>query len=338
MADSETPDWSHERIGREEVALAVRRAYHGFIAHRGIDSAAALAFFAALAVFPISLTVVSAVALWAGKKHATSDILRVVADVSPHSTVTALRGPLHQLLTIPNPGYGLAIGIVVGIWTLSNYGSAVGRTLNTAYDLQEGRRWFRVRATMLLVAAVLLVIGCVAIVLLLGTPSVALGVAQTAGVPAGYALAWDIAKWPVLAALAILAMAILYFYSPVVRHLRIRWVTSGALLAIVAWAIATTGFAVYVLNFSHYNRIYGWLGGAIVLLLWLYLSNLVVVAGAETDSELVRIRQLRAGIAAETIVRVPLRSTARIETLDRWEKEDRHQGLLLRNRSRRLEE
>ena len=143
------------------------------------------------------------------------------------------------------------------------------------------------------------------------------------------------AKWPVLALLAIFAVSILYFYAPNVRHLRVRWATAGALLAIVAWVLATTGFAIYVLNLSHYNKTYGWLGGAIVLLLWLYLSNLVVVAGAEIDAEFVRVRQLMAGLHAEREIQLPLRGVHRIETLERWQQEDVRNGRLLRERGER---
>lgn len=327
--------WARQRIGRDEVALAVRRAYHGFIRHRGLDSAAALAFYAALAVFPASLTAVSIVALLDNKTRAPRDILRVISQVAPHSTVVAIDGPLRQLLSIPSPGYALATGVVLGLWTLSGYVTSLGRAVNTAYEVQEGRHWLPLRATMLLVALVLFIGGGISVLLLLGTPTVAASVAKAAGLPYGAALAWDIAKWPVLAALAICGVAILYYYSPNVRHLRIRWATAGALLAIGAWVLATAGFAAYVLNFSHYNRVYGWLGGAIVLLLWLYLSNLVVVMGAEMDAELVRVRQLVAGLHAEREIQLPVRSTGRIETLDHWQQEDQRDGRLLRERGNR---
>jgi membrane protein len=333
MAERPAPDWTHQRLGREEVGFAVTRAFHGFLRHRGLDSAAALSFFAALSVFPLSLAVVSTVALLDSRTRAPGDILRVISGIAPHATVVALRGPLEQLLSIPNPGYALAIGLLLGLWTLSGYITAVGRTLDRAYEVEEGRRWLPLRAGMLVVAAVLLVLGGISSVLILGTPTIAASVAKARGIPGGVVLAWDIAKWPVLAALGIVAVAILFFYSPNVRHLRIRWVTSGALLTIIVWILATTGFAIYVLNLSHYNRVYGWLGGAVVLLLWLYLSNLVVVAGAEMDAEFVRARQLRAGIHSEREIQLPLRSTQRIETIDRWQKDDRRKGLLLRRRS-----
>lgn len=323
------------QLGREAFALAAVRAYHGFIRHRGLDSAAALSFFAALVLFPASLSVVSAFALLDNKSRAAGDILRVVDSVAPHETVITLREPLEQLLSIPNAGYALLIGIGLTIWTLSGYITAFGRAVNTAYEVQEGRRWVPLRATMLLVAAGLVAIGAILGLLLAGTPTVAATVARAMHVPDWVVWIWDIGKWPVIAGLAIVVVAVLYFYSPNVRHVRIRWVTLGALLAIVVWILATTGFAIYVLNFSHYNRVYGWLGGAVVLLLWLYLSNLVVVFGSEMDAEIVRVRQLVAGIDSENEIQLPLRHTRRIETLERWERNDERNGRTLLEREKR---
>ncbi|HMH58251.1 MAG TPA: YihY/virulence factor BrkB family protein, partial [Galbitalea sp.] len=231
--------------------------------------------------------------------------------------------------------YALAIGLVLTLWTLSGYLTAFGRAINTAYEVDEGRRWAPMRARMLLVAIVLIVVGAAIVLLLSGTPTVARAILKGLELPPWIAVLWDIGKWPVLLGLAVLAVAILYYYPPNVRHLRIRWVTWGALLTIVVWTLATTGFAIYVLNFSHYNRVYGWLGGAIVLLLWLYLSNLVVVFGAEVDAEIVRVRQLVAGIRSEDQIQLPLRDTRRIETLEKWQKTDQRNGRLLREREDR---
>jgi membrane protein len=322
-------------LDREALKLAGIRAYHGFIRHRGLDSAAALSFFGALALFPASLSVVSGFALLDDKTRAPADILRIVDSVAPHETVIALHGPIEQLLSIPNAGYALVFGLALTVWTVSGYITAFGRAINTAYEVQEGRRWIRLRATMMLVAAGLVVIAAAIVLLIAGTPSVAEAVAKAARLPGWLVVVWDVGKWPVLALLAIVVVAVLYFYSPNVRHLRVRWVTLGALLAIVVWVLATTGFAIYVLNFSHYNRVYGWLGGAVVLLLWLYLSNLVVVFGAEMDAEIVRVRQIIHGIDSQDAIQLPLRSTRRIETLDRWVKEDQAAGRALLAREKR---
>jgi membrane protein len=322
-------------LDREALKLAVLRAYHGFIRDRGLDSAAALSFFAALVVFPASLSIVSAFALLDNKTHAPADILRIVDSVAPHETVVTLHGPIVQLLSIPNAGYALVFGLALTVWTLSGYVTAFGRAINTAYGVQEGRRWIPLRATMLVVAAGLVVVGAAIVLLLAVTPSVVEAIATTLRLPGWLVVVWDVAKWPLIAFLAIIVVAVLYFYSPNVRHLRIRWVTLGALLAIVVWVLATIGFAIYVLNFSHYNRVYGWLGGAVVLLLWLYLSNLVVVFGAEMDAEIVRVRQLIHGIDSQDVIQLPLRSTRRIETLARWLADDQQRGRLLLAREKR---
>lgn len=322
-------------LDREALRLAILRAYHGFIRHRGLDSAAALAFYGALAVFPASLAVVSSFALLDDRTRAPGDILRIISGVAPHATVLALRAPVAQLLSLPNVGYALLFGIALTIWTLSGYVTAFGRAINTAYEVQEGRRWIPLRATMILVAAAIAVLAAMIALLLAGTPVVAGAIAKAAHIPGWVLVTWDVAKWPVIVVLAIAIVALLYFYSPNVRHLRIRWVTLGALLAITVWVLATIGFGIYVLNFSHYNRVYGWLGGAVVLLLWLYLSNLVVVFGAEMDSEIVRVRQLLAGVDADVEIQLPLRSTRRIETLDRWTQEDQAAGRALLQREKR---
>jgi len=323
------------RLDAEAVQLAARRAYHGFLRHRGLDSAAALAFFAALSIFPASLSVVSTFALLDTRGRAVGDILRIVGTIAPESTVATARVPLQQLVSIPNPGYGLAIGLLLTLWTLSGYVTAFGRAVNTAYEVQEGREWLILRARMLGVGAVIMVAGAIAVVLIAGTPTIVQAIADANGLPASLPIAWDILKWPIILGLAVVVVAILYYYSPNVQHLRIRWVTFGALLAIVAWVLSTVGFATYVLGFSHYNSVYGWLGGAIILLLWLYLSNLVVVAGAEADAELVRVRQLEAGIESEIDIQLPLRDSHRAKKLERWLLKDQSDGAKLRKNADR---
>jgi membrane protein len=322
-------------LDREALKFAVVRAYHGFIEDRGLDSAAALSFFGALSLFPASLAVVSGFALLDDKTRAPADILRIVDTIAPHETVLTLHGPIEQLLSIPNAGYGFLVGLALTVWTLSGYITAFGRAINTAYGVREGRRWVPLRATMIGVAIGLAVIGAAIVLILAGTPTVAEAVAKAAHLPTWLVILWDYAKWPVLAALAIVVVAILYYYSPNVRHLRVRWVTLGALLAIVVWVCATIGFGIYVLNFSHYNLVYGWLGGAVVLLLWLYLSNLVVVFGAEMDAEIVRVRQLVVGNDADEQIQLPVRSTRRIATLDRWARDDARNGRTLLEREDR---
>lgn len=320
-------------LSPEMWRYAALRSWHGFTRHRGFDSAGALAYFSALALFPGSLALVSAFALVDDKRGAESDLLDVVASVASADTVDALRGPIEQLLSIPNPGIALGIALALLLWTTSSYATAFGRALNTAYEVQEGRLVWKFRGLMLIIAAALIVCfsGIGAILLL--TPAVADAVARSLGISAAVVVTWNIAKWPLLAALALLSLALLYYFSPNVRHLRFRWVSWGALFAIVAWSLATIGFAFYVLNVAKYNEVYGWLGGAVVMLLWLYLTNFVLVLGAEVDSEIVRARQLDAGMEAEEVILLPLRDTTRNLLLARQLSSDVQRGRELRERA-----
>ncbi len=315
-------------IRRSDWAFVARRAWHGFMRHRGIDSAAALTFFSSLALFPMALAVVSAYSIGNGREDAAAELLQVVGEVVHPSTVETIREPLTQLFTVSNPGIALALGIVLSLWSLSSYATAFGRAVNTVYEVQEGRQIWKFRGLMLVLAAFLAVVFAGIAVLLLTTNRVA----QAVGMTEPWLTAWAIARWPILAALFTLLIAVLYYVTPNVRHDRMRWVSFGALFAIIAWGAATTAFAFYVSTVQTYDRVYGWLGGGLALLIWLYLTNLVLVLGAEVDAELVRVRQLSAGIRAEEVIQLPLRDSRRNLMLARQRAADEAQGRAIRER------
>lgn len=317
-------------LDRAALRVAARRAWHGFVRHRGIDSAAALTFFSAIALFPASLTVVSAIAIFDTRDGAVRDVLNAIDSVSRESTVATLAGPIGQLTRLPSPGWGLAIGIVLTVWMASGYATGFGRAVNAVYEVQEGRQFWKFRGIMILVTLVTTVAFASIITILLITPAVAAAIGERLGVGEPWFTTWNIAKWPVLLALAILIIAILYYFTPNISRPRMRWVSWGALFAIIAWAIATAGFAIYVTTVGQYDKIYGWLGGGIVLLLWLYITNLVLVLGAEVDAEIVRVRQLKSGIEAEEVIRLPLRDSTRNLMLARQRAEDVAAGRALR--------
>jgi membrane protein len=323
-------------LGWPAWRYAGRRALHGFVRHRGLDSAAALTFYAALALFPASLVLVSGFALANGDRDtAVRRITDIASEFALPSTVDAMRGPLRAFIEIPNPGLALTIGIVALAWAVGSYSTAFGRAINSIYEVQEGRQFWKFRPLMTVVALVLMVCFAIVVVMLLTTPVVAGAVAEHFGVGGPWVALWNVGKWPVLVALAIAMVGILYYYTPNVRHARIRWVSWGAMFAIVVWALATIAFAAYVLTFETYNRVYGWLGGAIALLVYLYITDLVLVLGAEVDAELVRVRQLAAGIAAETSIRLPLRDSARNLMLARQLSEDEREGRVIRESASR---
>jgi membrane protein len=313
---------------------AARRTVHGFVRHRGIDSAATLTYFATLALFPGALVIVSTFALASGGHTGAVDRITDILEefLSPRS-IDAIHGTLDSLLNIPNPGIALGVGLVLSVWAVSSYATAFGRASNQAYGVEEGRQFFRFRGTMMIVAIALILGFAISAAILLGTPTVVAAIGESMHIPYFWILTWDIAKWPVLALVAFTILAILYYFSPNVKHLRVRWVTWGAAFALIVWGVATAGFGVYVLTFNTYNHVYGWLGGAVALLLWLYITNFVLVIGTEVDAEIVRVRQLSAGIVAEATIQLPLRDTHRNLMLARQQVRDEADGKAIRERA-----
>lgn len=320
-------------LPRSAWAYATRRAWHGFVRHRGIDSAAALTFFSALAIFPGALAIVSSFAIANGRKDAATVILDVLGEVLQPATIDTIRDPLTELFTVSNPGIALAVGLVLSTWSLSSYATAFGRAVNTVYEVQEGRQIWKFRGLMLILALFLLVLFALVVVLLLITPSLARAIGETAGVGEPWITLWSIGRWPVLLGVVTLLMAVLYYVTPNVRHDRMRWASTGALFAITVWGLATAAFALYISTIAPYDKIYGWLGGGIALLIWLYLTNLVLVLGAEVDAEVVRLRQLTAGVAAEEIIQLPLRDTTRNLMLARQLAQDVAEGREMRRKA-----
>ena len=309
--------------------LAARRALHGFVRHRGIDSAAALTFFAVLAFFPATLIVVSVFAIARGKENAADDILALVSAIAQPATVDAVKGPLSQLFSVTNPGIALVAGTVLALWTMSGFATAFGRAVNTVYEVQEGRQIWKFRGLMLVLATFLLVVFGALVATLLALP----GAVEAAGVPEPWLTTWTFLRVPLALILSALLIAVLYYWTPNIRHERFRWVSYGAVFAIVAWGLATVGFWAYISLVGQYDKIYGWLGGAIVLLLWLYLTNLVLVFGAEVDAEIVRLRQLTDGQVAEEVIQVPMRDTTRNLMLAKQQAKDVADSRALRERS-----
>ena len=304
-------------LPRGSYAAAIRRAWHGFIRHRGIDAAAALTFFTALATLPALLVLVSSFAFFDDRDRATQDLAAVAATVLPEDAASDIERGLRELLSLDNPGLALLAGIVLLLWTVSGYATAFGRAMNTVYEVEEGRQFWAFRGRMLLVAVGLTVIQAGIVAILLMTPAAADDIFGRRGFAPVVTTVWNWGKWPLLLVLLFLFAAVLYYFTPNVRHTRTRWASAGSIAAIAIWVVATLGFALYILIAGHYDALYGSLGGMIIALLWAYLTNAALVAGAELDAEFVRLRQLARGEPAEELVRLPLRDSSRNRMLAR---------------------
>lgn len=322
-------------LSREAFAALVLRVRHGFVRHRGLDAGSALAFSASLTIFPALLAVVSALALLNGSGRATELLLSVVDEFATDDTVETFREPLEQLLTLPNAAVALGVGLVLALWTISGYATAAGRAINRVYGVLEGRPAVVLRLRMLLFAAALLPVLAAITALLLSTPRVVGTIGSTIGIGEPWLTLWAIGRWPVIVVLFGAVVASIYAVTPNVRHAKLRWVTLGATFTVVVWLSATALFALYVSTVAQYDRVYGWLGGGLVLLLWLWISNLVLVLGAEVDAELVRARQLGAGIPAEESIPLPARDTRRTLVLARQRADDLARSRALREQATR---
>ena len=303
----------------------LRRTWLGFVKHRGVDAAAALTYLSFLALFPIALSAVSALALITRRPEADETVLAVMAAVAPPSGVAALRDPLRALATIPLPGLALTIGLLLTVWTVSAYAASFGRALNALYGVEEGRAVVKVRATMLLLAVPLTAGGALVAAIVLTTPRLGRAVEASASLGDVLGTGWQILKWPLLLAVLVLMLGALYRWTPNVRRHRgpISW---GPAIAILGWAITSGAFAIYVTRLGRFS-VYGWMTGALVITLYLFLSNLLLVLGASLDIEVVRMHQIRAGVPAEqhlaVVVRDAHRSTSLAERVARAEAESR---------------
>jgi membrane protein len=204
----------------------------------------------------------------------------------------------------------LGIGLVAAIWSASGYIGAFTRAGNVIWQVEEGRPFWKLKPFQILVTvAAIVLLSAVAIGLVVTGP-LAEAVGDAIGLGDAAVLAWDIAKWPVMALLLVLLIAMIYYLLPNVRQPRFRWISPGAALALVAWLVASAGFAVYVAEFGSYNATYGSLAGAILLLVWLWIANLALLLGAAFDAELERERELMAGRPAHEELQLPPKEPA----------------------------
>ena len=259
------------------------------------DWAAALTYYSVLAIFPALIVLVSILGLVG--ESATQPLIDNLGTVAP--------GPAKEIFTsaIENlqgdqgaAGVLFVIGLLGALWSASGYVAAFMRASNAIYDIEEGRPIWKtlpVRVSLTLVLLTLLAISTIAVVL---TGGLAEKVGDLVGLGSTAVDVWNIAKWPVLLVVVSFMFALLYWAAPNVKHPGFRWISPGGMLAVVGWLIASGAFALYVSNFGSYNKTYGALGGVIVFLVWLWISNIVILLGAEFNAELERERAIEDGM------------------------------------------
>jgi len=262
------------------------------------DWAAALTYYAVLAIFPALIVLVSILGLVG--ESATQPLLDELAGVAP--------GPAKEIFTnaIENlqgsqgaAGIAFVVGLLAALWSASGYVAAFMRASNSIYDIEEGRPIWKtlpVRVGLTLVLMLLLALSALAVVL---TGGLAKALGDVIGLGDTAVEAWDIAKWPVLLLVVSFMFALLYWAAPNVKHPGFRWISPGGVLAVIGWLIASAAFAFYVSSFGSYNKTYGALAGVVVFLVWLWISNIMILLGAEFNAELERERAIEDGMRPE---------------------------------------
>ena len=290
-AKAEKPTDLHKR----SWWATLKRSFREFREDNLTDWAAALTYYSVLAIFPALIVLVSLLGLIG--ESATQPLIDNLGAVAP--------GPAKEIFTnaIKNlqgdqgaAGVLFIIGILGALWSASGYVAAFMRASNSIYDMPEGRPVWKtlpVRVGLTLILLFLLAITTLAVVL---TGGLAERVGDLIGLGSTAVDAWNIAKWPVLLIVVSFMFALLYWAAPNVRQPGFRWVSPGGILAVVGWLIASAAFAFYVGNFGSYNKTYGALGGVIVFLVWLWISNIVILLGAEFNAELERGRAIEDGM------------------------------------------
>jgi membrane protein len=327
--DNGKPD-SPTDLKKQSWFYVARKTVREFSDDQCTDLAAALTYYAVLALFPFAIAILSLVSLVGQGPKTVDTLLQILRDVGASSAASTLQPTLTQLSHAQNSGTALILGLAVALWSASGYVGAFGRGMNRIYEIAEGRPVWKLRPTMLLVTLITVVLTALIAVGLVLTGPAARAVGNAIGLGSTAVTVWNIAKWPVLLALVVLIVALLYYATPNVKQPRFRWISVGALVAILTWIIASALFGFYIANFSSYNKTYGSLAGVVVFLLWLWITNLALLFGAELDAELERGRELQAGLQAEETIQLPARDTRQSDKAARKERKDIERGRRLR--------
>jgi membrane protein len=292
-SDASRPD-EPTKLPKRSWFAALKRAAKEYSDDNIGDWAAALTYYAILSIFPALLVLVSLLGL-AGQST-TQTLIDNVSQLAPGPAAEIVSNAVTNLQNSQGAaGLLFVVGLAGAIWSASGYVGAFMRAANAIWDVEEGRPAWKtipLRVAVTVVTLILVTVSALAVVL---TGPLAQSVGDIVGLGDTAVQVWDIAKWPVLILIVSFMFALLYYFAPNVKHPKFQWVSPGGLVAVLLWIIASALFAFYVANFASYNKTYGSLGGVIVFLVWLWITNIVILLGAELNAELERGRQIAAG-------------------------------------------
>ena len=261
------------------------------------DWAATLTYYGLLALFPALIALVSIVGLVADPESTTDTLTDIVNEVGPDTAAETFAGPIEQVTqSRSTAGFALIAGTLVALWSASSYLGAFIRASNVIYETREGRPFWKLRPLQVVMTLVILVLLAVMALGVVLTGPIVSAVAEPIGVSDTAVSIWNIAKWGLIALLFVLMIGLLYYASPNVKQRGLKWISPGGIFALVAWLVASGAFALYVSQFGSYNKTYGSLAGVVVVLVWMWITNLAILFGHELNAERERDVQLEEGL------------------------------------------
>ncbi len=249
-----------------------------------------MTYYGILALFPAALVLLSLLGIFGQDQASVELIVSLLDKVGASSIANTIEPTLIELSMAPRAGLTLVIGLLAGLWTASSFVGAFGRGLNRIYEVEEDRPIWKLRLLMLGLTIITVSASAVIVLSLILTGPAARAVGEAVGLGETAVTTWNYLKWPFVLLLVVLVVALLYHLAPNTKPTGFRWFSPGSVVAIATWLIASGGFGFYIANFANYDRTYGSLAGIIIFLLWLWLTNLALLFGAQLDAELARGR------------------------------------------------
>jgi membrane protein len=298
-------------LSARRFGAVLKRTVREFQQDNLTDWAAALTYYGVMSLFPMVLVLVALLGL-VGQYPQTSDaVLRIIDKIGPSSAVDTFRQPIEGIVRSKGgAGALVGAGVLASLWSASGYLGAFMRACNAIYEVKEGRPFWKLRPLQVAVTLLLLVLITAAAIAIVVTGPVARAVGDEIGMGAAAVTVFNVVKWPVIVLVLLTIVGVLYYVAPNVRQPGFPWITPGGVLALAVWALASVGLAFYAAKFGSYQKTYGTLGGVILFLVWLWVSNLALLLGAELNSEMERGRELDAGLQADQGLQLPPRAAA----------------------------
>jgi membrane protein len=271
------------KLGGLSVTELARRVYHEIMEDDCFGRAAQLAYYFLFALFPFFLVLTTLLG-YLPIPNLMDRLVEMLGQILAGEALQLVQDHVRDLVTNERGGL-LSFGILAALWTSSSAITAIIDGLNRSYDVEEGRPYWKVRITAILLTVGLSLFMIASLILLTFGPQIGGWIANRVGLGAVFQITWNVLRWPVIIALLIVAMALVYYFAPDVEQ-EWHWITPGSIVAVIGWLLASLGFSFYVNNFGSYNATYGSIGAVIVLLTWMYVSGFFVLVGGEINAEI----------------------------------------------------